>query len=104
MTKQHCGEPKNQTDPIPQVADPKYFQNYHPFTSHKTIGTEEDSPEVEDFLEEGDFPGEEDFPEEEDSQEEVGTLEAVEYHLEDHQEEDGGRHPSPYHKHNKESW
>jgi len=84
------------------VADPKYFQSYHLFISHKTIDLEEDFLEAEDSLE--DSLEVEDSPEAEDSPEEVGTLEVVEYHPEDHQEEDGGRHPSLYHKHNKENW
>jgi len=73
------------------VVDPKGSQSYHPFAFHKMTGPEEDLPEVEDF------------PEVEDSLEEADTQVAVEYHLEDHQEEVGDHHRLPYHKHNKEN-
>jgi len=80
------------------VVDPKYFQSYRPFASHKTTDP------GEDFLEVEDSPEAEDSLEEEDSPEEVGIQEAVGYHLEDHRVEDGDRRPSLYHKHSKENW
>ncbi len=60
---------------------------------HKT--TEGDP--LEDFLKA------EDFLEAEDSQEEADIQAAVEYHLEDHPEEDGDHHRFPCRKLNKES-
>jgi len=77
------------------VVDLKYFQNYRPFTSHKTTG--EDPLEVEDSLEV------EDFLEVEDSQEEADTQAEVEYHLEDHPEEAGDHRRFLCPKPNKEN-
>jgi len=80
----------------------KYFQNYHPFVSRKTMEEdpleEEDSPKVEDSLEE------EDSLEVEDSPEEADTQVVVEYHLEDHLEESGDHHRFLCPKPNKENW
>jgi len=78
------------------VVDPKHFQNYHLFASHKTIG--EDPWEVEDSLEV------EDSPEVEDSQEEADIQAEEEYHLEDHLEEAGDHHRFLCPKPTKENW
>jgi len=99
MTKQPSDEPQGQTELTHQAEDPRGCQNYLPYDCLKTIdpkggSQEEDSWVEEDFLEEEDM----DSPEEEDIPEEG------EYHLEDHLEEDGDHHRSPYNNHNKESW
>jgi len=82
------------------VVDLKYFQNYHLSASHKM--TEEDPLAGKDLLE--DSPEEEDSPEVEDSPEEADTPAEVEYHPEDHLEEDGDHHQLLCPRPTKESW